>query len=180
MLGLCLNGTVPAQQSKPLPMSLVLAANRGVSEFAALLALAAVPAGIEIRELDDTPFRRSPFRRGGDATSSLDELLKTFKTNHEDYRAENMRQILSPLDPSLTRAPTFILPGEPDPSETARLTIDGTNMTVLDTLNQLSRQTSCAWFVLARKESETLQPVILKFGFLGTSGARREQRLQQR
>lgn len=75
-----------------MPASLLVEAQRSPVDFAAALAKASVPAGLEIRESDDGPPSGEPLINvDPERRVPVSDVVKAFGAQHRDYRAVEMR-----------------------------------------------------------------------------------------
>ena len=82
------------QNSVTVPSSLVLAASRPLGEFAFALADASVPAGLEIREVDDGAAPPSSSNIDKNQRVPLEEVMTAFNARQHDYHAVVRRGVV--------------------------------------------------------------------------------------
>ena len=91
VIGFAATSVMAGQTGVTVPSALLAAASQSLVEFGFALADASIPAGLEMKELDDGPPLRPAVEIDPKQRVPLDGLVTTFNAQHRDYRAVVMR-----------------------------------------------------------------------------------------
>jgi hypothetical protein len=92
-----------AQIGTGVPVELVDAAGRDPETFAANLAEARVPAGVEIRQADRPRIASRTIKLSRERLVPLDRVTESFNARHSDYQAQLVNRMVT-IRPTLKRA----------------------------------------------------------------------------
>jgi hypothetical protein len=83
-----------SKQGQTVPAALLVHASRPVSDFTQYLAEMSVPAGVEIRRIDNAWFSQLESNIDRKATVALQEVIQAFNKSHREYQAQLMDGVL--------------------------------------------------------------------------------------
>lgn len=94
LLALSFIGAIVLQPGSQVPAALLAAVGEPPLVFIGLLAEAAVPAGLEIKQPERFRPASKAYDIDRDSTTSVAELIKVFNLSNRDYRAESMADVV--------------------------------------------------------------------------------------